>query len=52
MIVFGVSDTMKALEMSAMDKVMLYEEIEITRYEVKNPVTGSTKVLYLTPTQE
>ena len=29
MIVFGVADSMKALEMSAVDKVLLYEDIEI-----------------------
>jgi len=29
MIVFGVNDTMKALEMSAIDKVLLYDEIDI-----------------------
>ena len=52
MIVFGVADTMKALELSALDKVMLYEDLEITRYEVKNPVSGQTKTIYLNPTQE
>ena len=36
MIVFGVNDTMKALEMSAIDKVLLYEDIEYTRYVIKN----------------
>lgn len=39
MIVFGVSDTMKALEASAIKVIMLYDEIEITRYEIKNPAT-------------
>ena len=29
MIVFGVADAMKSLEMSAVEKVLLYEEIEI-----------------------
>lgn len=38
MIVFGVQDTMKALELTALDKLMLYDEIEITRYETTNPV--------------
>ena len=52
MIVFGVSDTMQALEMSAIDKVLLYEELEITRYEIKNPVKGDTRVIYLNKTQE
>jgi peptide chain release factor subunit 1 len=52
MIVFGVNDTMKALEMSAIDKVMLYDEIECNRYVIKNPVTGETKTWYLNEKQE
>ena len=52
MIVFGVNDTMKALEMSALEKIMLYEDIDITRYVIKNPVKGDTKTWYLNPTQE
>lgn len=51
MIVFGVADTMKALEMSAIEKVLLFEEIELTRYEVKNPSTGQTKIWYLNEKQ-
>ena len=49
MIVFGVNDTMKALEMSALEKILLYEDIDITRFEIKNPVKGDTKIWYLTP---
>ena len=52
MICFGVADTMKALELSALEKVILYEDIEMSRYEVKNSATGQTKVLYLNPQQE
>jgi len=52
MIVFGVADTMKALEMSALEKVLLYEEIEHTRYVIKNPVSGESKTWYLTKSQE
>lgn len=51
MVVFGVDDTMKALEMSAIEKVLLFEEIEMTRYEVKNPATGQTKIWHLTEKQ-
>lgn len=35
MIVFGVNDTMKALEMSALEKILLWDELEVTRYEIK-----------------
>ena len=52
MIVFGVADTMKAVEMSAIDKVLLYEDIEYMRYVIKNPVSGETKTYYLTKAQE
>jgi len=52
MIVFGVNDTMKAIEMSAVEKVLLYEDIEHTRYEIKNPVSGEVKTWYLTKAQE
>lgn len=40
MIVFGVEDTMKAMEVGALEVMLLYENIEIMRYEIKNPVTG------------
>jgi peptide chain release factor subunit 1 len=52
MIVFGVNDTMKALEMSAIEKVLLFEDIEYMRYVIKNPVTGDTKTWYLNKKQE
>ena len=52
MIVFGVADTMKALEMSAIEKVLLFDEIDITRYEIFNSATGKTLTWYLTPKQE
>jgi peptide subunit release factor 1 (eRF1) len=39
---------MKAMEMSALDKILLYEEIEINRYDVKHP-TGEVRTIYLTP---
>ena len=48
MIVFGVVDTMKALEMSALEKILLYDEIEITRYEIQLPGSDQKKVHYLT----
>lgn len=52
MVVFGVNDTMKAIEMSAIDKVLLWDEIDHVRYVIKNPSTGDTKTWYLTPAQE
>lgn len=52
MIVFGVADTMKALEASAIKVIMVYDEIDITRYEIKNPLTDQVKTWYLNPKQE
>ena len=52
MIVFGVEDTMKALEVGALETMLLYENIEITRYEIKNPVKNETKVYLLNAKQE
>lgn len=52
MIVFGVEDTMKALELGALETMMLFENIEIMRYEIKNPVKNETKVYLLNSIQE
>lgn len=52
MITFGVEDTMKAMELGALETMMLFENIEIMRYEIKNPVKGETKVHLLNATQE
>lgn len=52
MIVFGVEDTMKAMELRNLEMIMLFEEIEVTRYEIKNPVKDETKVYYLNAIQE
>jgi len=52
MIVFGVEDTMRALEMGALETLMIYEDIQYNRYVIKNPIKGDTKTLFLNPTQE
>nr|Q9BMX3.1 RecName: Full=Eukaryotic peptide chain release factor subunit 1; Short=Eukaryotic release factor 1; Short=eRF1 [Sterkiella histriomuscorum]AAK07828.1 eukaryotic release factor 1 [Oxytricha trifallax] len=52
MIVFGVDDTMKALELGAVETVLLFEELDINRYVLKNPVKGDTKTIYLNSTQQ
>ena len=48
MIVFGVHDTMRALEMGALETLMLFEEIDMVRYLLKHPVKGDTRTLFLT----
>jgi len=52
MIVFGVHDTMRALEQGALSQLLLFEDLEYTRYSIKHPVKGETKTLYLNPNQE
>ena len=52
MITFGVEDTMKALELGALETMMLFENIEIMRYEIKNPVKNETKTFLLNAQQE
>lgn len=52
MIVFGVDDTMKALEMGALETILLYEELEVNRYVIKNPIKGDTRTIYLNATQQ
>ena len=52
MIVFGVEDTMKALELGALETMLLFENIEVMRYEIKNPVKGETRVHLLNSVQE
>lgn len=47
MIVFGVDDTMRALESGALELILLYEELEINRYVIKNPLKGDTKIIHL-----
>ena len=42
---------MKAIEMGALDTMMLFEAIEIMRYEIRNPVTQEVKVHYLNDQQ-
>ena len=51
MIVFGVQDTMKAMQLGSLKSCMLNEEIEVMRYEIKNPVTGEVKQYFLNDQQ-
>ncbi|VDN43036.1 unnamed protein product [Gongylonema pulchrum] len=50
--VFGVDDTLVALEMGAVEILICWENLDITRYQLKNPASGDEKLLYLRPDQE
>ena len=52
MIVFGTEDTMKAMELGNLETILLFENIEVTRYEIKNPVKDEVKVYFLNAIQE
>jgi peptide chain release factor subunit 1 len=49
---FGVDDTLKALELGAVETLICWENLDIQRYVLKNHTTGEEKVLHLTPAQE
>mmetsp|Transcript_23925 Transcript_23925/g.37467 ORF Transcript_23925/g.37467 Transcript_23925/m.37467 type:complete len:419 (-) Transcript_23925:1344-2600(-) len=50
-ICFGVDDTLKALENGAVETLIVWENLEYWRYQVKSAVTGEEETLVLTPAQ-
>jgi len=48
---FGVDDTLKALESGAVEVLIVWENLEILRYSLKNPNGGEKIVLHLKPEQ-
>lgn len=49
---FMINDTIKALEMSAIDVLIIWENLEINRYVFKNPSTNEQEILFLDKYQE
>eukprot|EP01039_Chlorochromonas_danica_P001984 gene1984-2164_t len=49
---FMVEDTLKALEMSSVETLIVWENLAVNRLQVKNTATNEEKVLHLTPEQE
>jgi len=49
---YGVRDTLAALDMGAVETLVVWENLEITRYQFRNPTTGEEKVVHLTKDQE
>jgi peptide chain release factor subunit 1 len=49
---FGVDDTLAALNMGAVETLILWENLDITRYTLKNNVTGEEKVIHLSKEDE
>eukprot|EP00252_Welwitschia_mirabilis_P025475 TRINITY_DN796_c0_g1_i1.p1 TRINITY_DN796_c0_g1~~TRINITY_DN796_c0_g1_i1.p1 ORF type:complete len:439 (-),score=82.31 TRINITY_DN796_c0_g1_i1:295-1611(-) len=50
--VFGVDDTLKALEMGAVETLIVWENLDLNRYILKNSVTGETIIKHLNKDQE
>jgi len=50
--VFGVADSLKALDAGAVDTLIVWENLDITMYTFKNPNTNVQKVVYLNKEQE
>lgn len=51
--VFGVQDTLKALELGALELMLLWEDLAYIRYEFKNPRDADKTIVHvLTEAQE
>ena len=49
---FMINDTIKALEMSSIDTLIIWENLLINRYVIKNPSNNNEDILYLDSIQE
>uniref|UniRef100_A0A0D9VA33 eRF1/Pelota-like N-terminal domain-containing protein n=1 Tax=Leersia perrieri TaxID=77586 RepID=A0A0D9VA33_9ORYZ len=50
--VFSVDDTMAALEMGAVETLIVWENLDVNRYVLKNSATGETVVKHFNKAQE
>ncbi|XP_076898524.1 eukaryotic peptide chain release factor subunit 1-3-like [Bidens hawaiensis] len=51
-VVNGLNDTLKALELGAVDKLIVWESLDIVRYSLQNIATGEVIVKHLNKDQE
>jgi peptide chain release factor subunit 1 len=49
---YGVADTLYALQLGAVETLIVWEDLFISRYVLKNNTTGEEKILHLTKEQE
>ncbi|KAJ3316412.1 Polypeptide release factor (eRF1) in translation termination [Blyttiomyces sp. JEL0837] len=49
---FGVEDTLKALDLGAVEILIVWESLDINRYQLKNPATGEEIIKHLNKDQE
>ncbi|XP_051149890.1 eukaryotic peptide chain release factor subunit 1-3-like [Andrographis paniculata] len=50
--VFGVEDTLKVLEMGAVETLIVWENLDVARYVLKDAATGETIIKHLNKEQE
>lgn len=46
-VVFGVRDTIEALEMGVLETLIVWENLEVTRYVLTNPLTQAPRTVFL-----
>lgn len=49
---FSVKDTFNALEMGAVEDLMIWENLDVNRYELRNPATKEETVVFVTKEEE
>ena len=49
---FGVADTLHGLELGAVDTLIVWENLDVTRFTLKNPSSGEISVIHLIKDQE
>jgi peptide chain release factor subunit 1 len=46
---FGVADTFKGLDLGAVELLLVWEDLEVTRFKLRNPSTEEEEVIFLKP---
>ena len=49
---FGIQDTISALEQGAVEKLIIWEHLDVKRYVFRNPTNEKEELKYLRPDQE
>lgn len=49
--VFGVEETLRALDMGAIETLIVYESLDVQKYELRHPITSEIKIIHLFPDQ-
>ena len=49
---YGIQETLKGLEMGAVEIIIVYENLDINRWVLKNPSTNEEIIMHLSPAKE